>query len=313
MADSPSSILLLRLQSTGSNTNLWGGYLNTALQTQERASKGYQALAVTGDATISWTNYSAANDGSVAFLKLTGSLSSAATLTFPSYQHSLFVWNATGAAVTIKCSGGTGVTIPNGMRTAIYCDATDYYSSAPNWLNSYQGTLTNNGDVVVKNTLETALANLAAPASAGTVLNSAADTTAGYLSAKFTVQISTLTTTQVSGLTSLTFSTVHAGGIEQIAVAVSPGYAGGFLPGANQSSQFTPVVGTEYNCDLTSSSWTVNIGGMTTPQLGQRIKLNCFGNYPAFLNGTFMNQSYGYLPIGFDGELCYSGSSWGWN
>jgi hypothetical protein len=48
MADTPSSILLLRLQSIGSNTNLWGGYLNAALQTLERASKGYQALAVTG-------------------------------------------------------------------------------------------------------------------------------------------------------------------------------------------------------------------------------------------------------------------------
>lgn len=68
MTDTPSSILLLRLQSVGSNTNLWGGYLNTGLQTLERAAKGYQALAVTGDATVSWTNYSASNDGAVASL-----------------------------------------------------------------------------------------------------------------------------------------------------------------------------------------------------------------------------------------------------
>lgn len=122
MTDTPSSILLLRLQSVGSNTNLWGGYLNTGLQTLERASKGYQALAVTGDATISWTNYSASNDGAVGSLKLTGSLSSAATLTFPGYQHFLYVWNATGAAITIKCSGGTGVTLQNGDRALLYCE-----------------------------------------------------------------------------------------------------------------------------------------------------------------------------------------------
>src|SRR4051812_41031228 len=114
MTDTPSSILLLRLQSVGSNTNLWGGYLNTALATLERAAKGAQTLAVTGDATVSWSNYAATNDGAVAFLKLTGSLSSAAALTFPGYQHYLSVWNATGNAVTIKCSGGTGVTLQNG-------------------------------------------------------------------------------------------------------------------------------------------------------------------------------------------------------
>ena len=32
MTDSPSSILLLRIQSVGSNTNLWGGYLRAAAE-----------------------------------------------------------------------------------------------------------------------------------------------------------------------------------------------------------------------------------------------------------------------------------------
>lgn len=204
MADTPSSILLLRLQSVGSNTNLWGGYLNTALQTLERASKGYQALAVTGSATISWTNYLATNDGAVAFLKLTGALSSAAALTFPSYNNILAVWNATGAAMTVKCSGGTGVTIPNGMRTILYCDGTDYYSAASAWLNSYQTTLTNPGDVVVKATLEQAIANANFPATAGTVLASVTDTAAGYLGTKI----------QVSG--SLTKSITNPGGNEGV-------------------------------------------------------------------------------------------------
>lgn len=184
MTDTPSSILLLRLQSTGSNTNLWGGYLNTALQTLEQASKGYQALSVTGDATITWTNYATGNTGQCAALKLTGSLSSAATLTMPAYMNFGMVWNNTGQSVTIKCSGGTGVSVPNGVRTLLFCDGVDYYSAGSSWLNTYVSTLTNNGDVVTKVTLESAIATASLPATAGTVLNSAADTTAGYHGAK---------------------------------------------------------------------------------------------------------------------------------
>lgn len=209
MTDTPSSILLLRLQSTGSNTNLWGGYLNTALSTQERATKGYQALAVTGDATISWSNYSASNTGAVARLKLTGSLAAAATLTFPAYQNYVSVENAAGAAVTIKCSGGTGVTIANGGKQLIYCDGTDYYSASPNVLGT--GTITVAGriagvtagtastDAVNKTQMETAIATAGLPATAGTVLVSGSDTTAGYLGSKIAVVGDLALSTQNSG------------------------------------------------------------------------------------------------------------------
>lgn len=195
MTDTPSSILLLRLQSVGSNTNLWGGYLNAAMQTLERASKGYQALAVTASATISWTNYSAANDGAVMFLKLTGSLSSAVALTFPGYQHYIAVWNATGAAVTIKCSGGTGVTLQNGDRALLYCDAIDYYNAAPTL---FPTGLTVAGRIsgLVAGSAGTDATTLAQVGvliaasvplgTAGTFFNTVADTTRGYLADKFT-------------------------------------------------------------------------------------------------------------------------------
>jgi hypothetical protein len=201
MADTPSSILLLRLQSTGSNTNLWGGYLNTALQTLERSAKGYQALAVTGDATISWTNYSASNDGAVASLKLTGSLTAAAALTFPSLQSLGHFWNAAGQAVTIKCSGGTGVSIANGARALLYCDGTDYYNIAPT---IFPAAITVSGGATFSGILSGVTAGLAntdatnvaqvaaAIAAAGTltpatVRVSINDTTAGYLGSKIAV------------------------------------------------------------------------------------------------------------------------------
>jgi hypothetical protein len=186
LTDTPSSILLLRLQSLGSNTNLWGGYLNVAMQMLEQAAKGYQTYALTVDVTISWANYTLANTAACAVLKLTGTLTSAVTMTLPGYMNDLKVINAAGAAVTIKCSGGTGVAIPNSRTALIYCDGTDYYNAAATWRGSTI-TPTNSGDLLTYSDVQTLIANAALPATSGTVRNSASDTTAGYLSAKDTI------------------------------------------------------------------------------------------------------------------------------
>lgn len=183
MADTASAILLLRLQATGSNVNLWGGYLNTALQMLEQASKGYQAQALTGDVTVSWSNYTTANVGSVAVLKQTGALSAATTVTLPGNQNFLAVHNATDKAVTDKVSGGTGIAVPTLRKTLIYCDGVDYYSIAPNWISDYVATLQNAGDIVVKKTMESAITALTT-AQSGLVLVDSGDTTAQYLATK---------------------------------------------------------------------------------------------------------------------------------
>ena len=192
-----SSILLQRIQTVGENVNLWGGNINTNLENLERASKGYEALAVTGDATISWTNYAATNSGSVAFLKLTGTVTG--VLTFPAYQNHIAVWNANSASVTIQCSGGTGVTLATGQRALIYCDGTDFYNAGPT-LGPTQTQSTSTYAYAQWGAVETAIATAALPATAGTLLNSATDTTAGYHAAKHTVAFSSATTTQLAGL-----------------------------------------------------------------------------------------------------------------
>lgn len=245
MTDTPSSILLLRLQSVGSNTNLWGGYLNAALQTLERASKGYQALAVTGDATIAWTNYTATNDGAVAFLKLTGSISSAAALTFPSFMHFISTWNAAGSAVTIKCSGGTGVTIQNGDRVLLYCDGVDYYNAAPTVFPAgltvagavgIAGKVTGmaagtaNTDGVNVAQMAAAIAASVPLGTAGTFLNSIADTTRGFLIDKLQVTGATLV--------DLTIATVNAGGNEYSKVT---GTTKGYTASGTDAYAITPA------------------------------------------------------------------------
>lgn len=316
MTDTPSTVLLTREQSTGSNVNLWGPNLITTQRQTEQAMKGIQSYAVTGDATIPWTNYATGNIGQCAVLKLTGTPSAASTLTFPGYHNWMIVPNSTGKAITIKCAGGTGVPIPTGTTAYIYSDGVDYYAAGPTTLTSYVSTLTNNGDIVVKATMEAAIAAAIAAASiavSGQVLANPTDTTPGYLGTKLTTQFSTATTTQVSGLLSLQWATVNVGGNEQKALLSAPGYVSGYLPGGTKSAQFTPVVGTEYNCDLTGSSWTINLSGMTAPQVSQRIKLNCFGNFQPFLLGTVNGLTNLLLDAGTSTELTYSSASWGWN
>ena len=202
MADTPSPILLLRIQSTGSNVNLWGGYINTSLEILEQASKGYQTLAVTGSAVISWTVYTLANTGQCAMLKLTGTLAAAAVLTFPAYYNELVVWNAAGATVTIMCSGGVGVAIPNGRKTRLYCDGTDYYSSSIDWIGDTT-TLTNNGDLVTNAQLTAAIAAITAGSVTGLVLNSVTATHANYLAS--------LLALSVTGLLQASWSIINAG------------------------------------------------------------------------------------------------------
>lgn len=196
MVDTAESRLLLRLQSTGSNTNLWGGYLDTNQQMLARASKGYQAIAMTGDQTISWTNYSLTNIGAVKTIKLTGSLSSAANLIVPSLEMDFTIINATGATVTVKTSAGTGVAIATGYQAALYCDATDVKNASPTVLG---GAVSVNGiisgvstgvastDAVNKTQMETAIATLLAGTVTGLTLVSSSDTTASYLNNKITV------------------------------------------------------------------------------------------------------------------------------
>ncbi|MGE3336049.1 MAG: hypothetical protein AB7I36_20625 [Rhodospirillaceae bacterium] len=312
MADSPSAILLQRLQSVGSNVNLWGNYINTDLQMLEQASKGYQSLAVTGDATISWTNYATGNTGAAARLKLTGSPAAACALTFPAFHNFLSVENATPVAVTIKCSGGTGVIIAAGAKALIYCDSVDYHNAGPT-IGPPLVQSTNIYAYAQWGAVETAIANASVPASSGAVLNSLADTAAGYHAAKHTVTFALLTTTQVSGLTSFELSTQNPGGSEKLLATVGNGYVGGFLNGGKKAAAFTPAQGNAYDVDTSSGGFTIDLGSMTDVQLGHEIDINKFGTNNIYLKGTVNGAADLSLGAFFHKSLRYCGTSWGWN
>lgn len=283
MTDTATSRYKARQQSQGSNTNTWGDdKLNEVLRLLDRGSKGYQALAMTGDTTLSWTNYVATNDGQCAVLKLTGSLSSATNLVVPSAEWQWdCIWNTTGQTITVKTSAGTGVAIPNGRKAAVFCDASDCYLGVSNIID--QITLTNDRDSVDKNALETAIANASLPASAGTVLVSASDTTAGYLGAKVDVT--------GSGAATVTPSTTNPGANEVRTFSVSVG-DGGLADGGLQADTFTAEAGKAYVCP---SGGTITLPTPTGSR--RKIEFALFGTATSILSGT-INGTTSFVALG---------------
>ena len=184
MADSATQRKRLRKQSLGSNVNTWGDTkLNEVLDVIDQIVDGVETINLTGDITLTTTNYTTADQAKYRIIRFTGTV--AANVTFPSVQGWYGLINANSAAVTAKTSGGTGIAIPSSRTVIVYCDATDFFSLVPNFLPTAT-TLTNDQDLVSRLQMSTAIATAALPATSGTLLNSVTDTTAGYGSAKNT-------------------------------------------------------------------------------------------------------------------------------
>ena len=124
-----SSNLRLELIGTGEQQGTWGITTNTNLGTLlEQAITGYVSVTVTdgSDTTLSVAN-GASDQSRNMTLNLSGSLSAARTVICPATPKIYVVKNATtgGYAVTLKVTGQTGVSIPNGSTVVVYVDGTD--------------------------------------------------------------------------------------------------------------------------------------------------------------------------------------------
>jgi hypothetical protein len=143
MASTYSTNLAIELPGTGDQAGSWGNTTNTNLGTLvEQAISGYVTQAVSND-PASPTTLTIPNGASgVArnmYLEFTGTLSAARDVIVPSNRKLYFVFNNTtgGFAVTVKVSGQTGVSVPNGSKVVIVSNGTDTVS-ATNYLTSLQ-------------------------------------------------------------------------------------------------------------------------------------------------------------------------------
>jgi len=134
MANSTSASLKLTVQATGENSGTWGQITNTNLLILEQAIGGFQSVAITTGATLTFSN-GALSNGKNAVLKLVGTIGGAVNVVVPdSIEKTFIVDNATTGAytVTVKTSSGTGVTwaaTDKGTKM-VYSDGTNIVDTA---------------------------------------------------------------------------------------------------------------------------------------------------------------------------------------
>ena len=142
MASTYSSNLKIELIGTGEQTGTWGVTTNSNFSNVfEQAIVGRGNPQFTSDAnlTITLTDSVASQTARNVYLNVTSTVSLTATrqLIVPTINKNYIVENNTtgGQSITVKTAAGTGITVPNGARAAVYVDGTNVVG-AFDYLNS---------------------------------------------------------------------------------------------------------------------------------------------------------------------------------
>lgn len=307
MVDAPTTNYGLRTQELGSNIATWGDpNLNEVENCIDQILGKIKDIAITGDYTITSTNYVTTADNKNRGWRFTGTLTANATVTVPATYTSFVAVNDTtgGFSLTVKTSAGTGVTVPNGRTASLRCNSVSVLNAFPTHMGTtFTPSLA--GDAASVSYVQTAIATASLPATAGTWLVSGGDTTAGYGNTKINAT--------GSGAASVSQSIGNPGGNETVDIAVSVASLalsdGGTLTGASAVAS-----NTKYLCDLTSASYAVT--GPAAPNAGDVILLTKFGVFTLTfnLNGLkFKGLTSNPVSSG-EGQsmLRYTGASRGW-
>lgn len=128
MPSTYSPTLRLELIGAGEQDGTWGTTTNTNLGTLlEQSITGLVSITMI-DADYTLTAFNGLPDESRnAVLVLGGTNTAPRNLIAPAVEKTYIVKNSTGAAVTIKTSGGSGISIPNGSTQSVFCDGTNFF------------------------------------------------------------------------------------------------------------------------------------------------------------------------------------------
>jgi len=152
MASTYSPSLKLTLMGDGDQAGLWGQTTNTNLGTLlEQAITGVQSI-VMSNANYTLTNFNGIeNEARNAVLVVTGTNNAVRDLIPPLVEKLYTIVNNTtgGYAIRVIGASGTGVNIPNGVTTLVYCDGTNFYA----------GNTGTSGNFIVNGTLTATTAN----------------------------------------------------------------------------------------------------------------------------------------------------------
>lgn len=133
MSSTYSPNLAFELMTTGEQAGFWGDVTNTNIGTLiEQAISGYvtQAIMDGADTVITIPN-GATGVARNMVIECTGALTANRNLITPANKKLYFIYNNTtgGFAVTVKVSGQTGVSVPNGAKVLLVSNGTDIVSA----------------------------------------------------------------------------------------------------------------------------------------------------------------------------------------
>lgn len=139
-----STNLAIELIGTGDQAGAWGNTTNTNLGTLiEQAISGYvtQAVATGTDTTITIPDGSSGVARNM-YIELTGTGGTNTNLIVPAKKKLYFIYNNTASGqVTVKVTGQTGVSVPNGAKTVLVCNGTDIVD-ATSYVNGTSANIT---------------------------------------------------------------------------------------------------------------------------------------------------------------------------
>lgn len=128
MSSTYSTNLALELPGTGEQAGNWGATNNLNIGTLlEQAISGYvtQAVSTGTDTTLTMSNGASATARNM-FIELTGTGGTNTNLIVPANKKLYFIYNNTASGqVTVKVSGQTGLSVPNGSKLLMVCNGTD--------------------------------------------------------------------------------------------------------------------------------------------------------------------------------------------
>lgn len=244
------SNLKFELIATGEQSGSWGATTNTNIGTAIEQSIVGMATLETGDftsnvATLTLSNTNALQDARALCLNITATLSAAGTVNVPAIEKPYIIINNSsgGYAVTVKVSGQTGVSVPNGKRTVVYNNGTDVGSQI-NYLATLDlGDLS--GDIVGTTDTQT-LTNKTIAFASNTLTGVAGTAAANTFTAKNTFSGST---------TALAELLTNASEV----VTVSATAATGTI------AYYVTTQSVLYYTSNASANWTINLTGASTP------------------------------------------------
>ena len=143
MASTFSPSLRIELIGDGDQSGIWGQTTNNNLGALiEQAISGVVAITMV-DANYILTNFNGVSDEARnAILVVGGANTVVRDIIAPLVEKTYIIKNSTsgGFGVRIIGASGSGVTIPNGMTTTVYCDGTNFFSGISGAAGSFTAT-----------------------------------------------------------------------------------------------------------------------------------------------------------------------------